>query len=173
MTTELTLTAPRSPVDERVGRQLWQWLKRKRMEGTHLDIDATHVRIVIPYDSFNGAATLGLALDALTAWNLRTLRVKPLPDIYKTGVRYAREPFGQRDGRKLICEEWITAHEAMTRGIADCEDLASWTAAQRRLEGDELAQAIPRPSAAGWHIVVRLGDGSIEDPSAKLGMPTK
>ncbi len=120
---------------------------------------------------FSSAADLGIALDATTAWNVLALKRDPLPSIYDAGVVYAREPQCRTsDGRERMCEEFVTAHEVRRRGFGDCDDLGTWRAAELRLAG-ELAQAIPKPSAVGWHIVVRRGDGSIEDPSARLGMP--
>ena len=116
-------------------------------------------------------AQLGFALDATTAWNVLALRAEPLPSIYDAGVVYAREPQCRTaDGSERMCEEFVTAHEVRRRGFGDCDDLGAWRAAELRIAGEQ-AQAIPKPSAVGWHIVVRRGDGSLEDPSARLGMP--
>jgi hypothetical protein len=165
---KLTITAPRTPHDLRIGRGVWQWLRKKGVSAA-LDFDGSHVRVSMPFD---GAKSLGVGLDALTAWNIEALQEKPLPPIYQAGVRYQREPMCRSDGRERLCEEWLTAHESHARGWGDCDDLGPWLAADLRIAGDKQAQAIARPSPAGWHIVVRRGDGSIEDPSAKLGMPT-
>jgi len=120
---------------------------------------------------FAGATDLGFALDATTAWNVLALRAEPLPSIYDAGVVYAREPQCRTaDGSERMCEEFVTAHEVRRRGFGDCDDLGAWRAAELRIAGEQ-AQAIPKPSAVGWHIVVRRGDGSLEDPSARLGMP--
>jgi hypothetical protein len=168
---QLTITAPRTSSDLRIARGIWQWLRSKRM-AADLSYDGSHVRIAMPFRA-TSAEDLQFALDASTAWNMLALRATPLPDIYNAGVRYQREPMCRTDGTEHVCEEFLTAHEAYARGTADCDDLGPWLAAQRRLEGDPNARAFPRPSAVGWHILVARSDGSIEDPSAKLGMPTK
>jgi hypothetical protein len=164
---KLTITAPRTAADLQIGRAIAKWLAQ-RIAGTNFSYDGSHVRLSMP---FRGARELGLGLDVLTAWNIRALQRSPLPGIYDAGVVYKREPICRTDGREHICEEWLTAHEVKARGAGDCDDLGPWRAADLRLQG-ELAQAVPRPSAAGWHIVVRRGDGTIDDPSARLGMPT-
>jgi hypothetical protein len=164
---KLTITAPRTPADIAIGRAVSQWLQRKHIP-TNLSWDGSHVRLAMP---FSNAASLGVALDALTAWNIRALQRSPLPGIYDAGVVYRREPICRTNGREHICEEWLTAHEVKARGAGDCDDLGPWRAADLRLQG-ERAQAVPRPSAAGWHILVRRADGTFDDPSARLGMPT-
>jgi len=163
----LTITAPRTADDVRVGRGIWQWLRAHRVDAKFA-YDGAHVRVRMP---FSGAESLGVGLDALTAWNVVRLRATPIAHIYEAGVHYEREPLCRMDGVERMCEEWLTAHEVIERGAGDCDDLGGWLAAILRLQG-ERAQAIAKPSAAGWHIVVRHEDGSIEDPSAKLGMPT-
>lgn len=165
---KLTITAPRTQADLRIGKAIYAWMQRKRVAGAELTYDGSHVRLAIP---FNGAGELGIGLDALTAWNVLAIEAAPLPGIYAAGVRYQREPLCRTDGRLHICEEWLTAHEVKARGWGDCDDLGPWRAAELRLQGEK-AQAVPRPTPAGWHIIVRRGDGSIDDPSARLGMPT-
>lgn len=120
---------------------------------------------------YYGAKELQLGLDATTVWNIVALRARPLPPIYNSGVRYAREPMCHTEGVDRVCEEFLTAHEVFARRTGDCDDLAPWFASECRLRG-EPARAFPRRSAVGWHIVVQRADGSIEDPSARLGMPT-
>lgn len=165
----LTLTAPRTPLDIELGQRVLAWLRKQRLPADY-SYDGSHVRVAMP---FYGERELQAGLDALTAWNIGAMQAKPLPPIYSAGVRYKREPVCRTDGVVHICEEWLSAHEAVKRGTADCDDLGPWLAASLRLAGDANARAIPKRSPAGWHIVVRRGDGTIEDPSAKLGMPTR
>src|SRR5205085_64707 len=164
----LTITAPRTPLDIRVGREITSWLQEHRQAADY-SYDGSHVRVAMPY---GGREELQYALDATTAWNIRAMREHPLPPIYSAGVRYRREPICRTDGQAHICEEFLTAHETYARKFGDCDDLGPWLAAQARLAGDAHARAMPRPSAAGWHIIVLRGDGQVEDPSAKLGMKT-
>jgi hypothetical protein len=147
---------------------VWQWLRSKRANAV-LTFDGFAVRVAMP---FIGRADLQLALDALTEWNMARMLETPLPPLYACGVRYEREPLCRySSGHERMCEEFVTAHEVVRRGVGDCDDLGGFLCAQLRLQG-EPARAIARPSAAGWHVVVMRADGTIEDPSARLGMPT-
>lgn len=94
------------------------------------------------------------------------LRQRPLPPLYASGVRYRREP-RRSDGGRL--EDWMTPHEVASQQTGDCEDLAVWRASELRILG-ERAFAKAFESTIGWHIKVVRGDGSVEDPSVKLGM---
>lgn len=107
-------------------------------------------------------------LDALTRVNSSWLRGHPAaPSIYTAGVRYVAEPVGQERWRALP-----TVLETLT---GDCEDLACARAAELRARGvDASAWPIltspPSSPVNVWHIVVKLPDGSMEDPSVRLGM---
>ncbi|NIP95456.1 MAG: hypothetical protein GWO24_19240 [Akkermansiaceae bacterium] len=80
----------------------------------------------------------------------------------ESGVRYRRDPAGQ--------EPWRTIPEILERKGGDCEDLACWYAAELRMRGIR-AHAVPQTRDGNmWHIVVRLPDGRIVDPSKALGM---
>jgi hypothetical protein len=111
--------------------------------------------------------SLDTLLEAMTLINLHYLRKFPnTPTIYESGVIYEREGIGN--------EDWLTIPELLERGKGDCEDLATWLAAEYRFRG-----MFARPFASRikthdgrlqYHIRVRLGNGLIEDPSRKLGM---
>ena len=112
---------------------------------------------------------LKLALDALTRANVNILRSnRSFPPLYASGVRYSRENALARKGLRQF-ERWQTVPIAYKTKLADCEDLACWRAAELILQG-ERARAIPIRNSLGWHIVVRRGNGRIEDPSRRLGM---
>lgn len=91
-------------------------------------------------------------------------RGRPIPALYKAGVRYRREPTGQ--------ESWDTIDRVLARGYGDCEDLAAWRAAELvESGGDPGARvAIIRTGPKTMHAVVRRSNGSTEDPSRRLGM---
>jgi hypothetical protein len=85
------------------------------------------------------------------------------PPLYESGIRYEREPLGR--------EWWQTAADNFAEGEGDCEDLASHRAAELVVFSGEPARAVTmRTGRRTFHAVVRRGDGSIEDPSAALGM---
>lgn len=120
--------------------------------------------IQIPW---RGQVDLVPALAALVGLNRVFIPMYGVPPLYSTHVRY------QREGKKksgAYYERWLVAPEVLRHGHGDCEDLASWLAAEYQLKGDRGAMAIPIPSGIGWHIVCKRGDGTIEDPSRKLGM---
>lgn len=161
------LTAPRTDDDVRIGTGIWKFLKKHTQP--HLSSTAMNVRVKMP---FKGKEDLQLGLDALTAWNVAAMKQRPIPFIYESGVRYRREILCVHDGVPKVCEEWLTAHEILRRSLgADCEDLGCYLAASLIMKGEQ-ARAVAKRSAVGWHIQTRRADGSIEDPSAKLGMPT-
>src|SRR5262245_14570509 len=66
----------------------------------------------------------------------------PLPAVYQSGVKYLEET-----QKKLECprcrthialeveDDWQDAYTCLERGIADCEDLACWRAAELQLQG--------------------------------------
>lgn len=122
-----------------------------------------HVRLPSPLD----AATLTAVLRGLTAYNAAWLRAHPsAPPLYRSGVRYQRERSG--------AERWQVLPELLAARRGDCEDLATARAAELQVAGDAGAHAVAKKIRPGlWHIVVRHGDGRIEDPSKRLGMHKK
>lgn len=113
----------------------------------------------------SSVAELHGALEQHVRRAMRDLRDHPrLPPIYRSGVRYEIE----RPGR----ERWLLPSEVAALGRGDCEDLATWAAAQHRVTGsDPAARVLTYQSAPHIrHAVVRRGSGKIEDPSKRLGM---
>jgi hypothetical protein len=107
----------------------------------------------------------------------------PYPRLYRSGVRYKEEAPGR--------EDWPDIPRVLSQGWGDCEDLAAYLAAERRVYDGVDAEAVikwkwiptSKMLAAGWpkrslprdgvwlvHCLVRYPDGSIEDPSKLLGM---
>lgn len=58
----------------------------------------------------------------------------------------------------------------MRDGYGDCEDLAAARVAELRVKAG--IKAVPWLKKKGkiWHVLVRYPDGTLEDPSRKLGM---
>lgn len=112
---------------------------------------------------------LGHLTEALTQIDVELLRTQPRPtSLYDSGVRYAREPSG--------AERWASVPLVLARGAGDCEDLACWRAAELRLRGDAAARVVSTAQQLSatrrlFHVLVRHGDGRLEDPSRRLGMP--
>lgn len=104
-------------------------------------------------------------LNTLVNLNQAELRTYKLPWLYKSGVRYRREP--KIPGRT---EKWKTFSQIVRDGYADCEDLAAARVSELRVKAG--IKAIPWLKKKGkvWHVVVRYPDGTLEDPSRKLGM---
>lgn len=116
---------------------------------------------------------LARLLHALFIIDMIWLRRHPeTPGIYQAGVHYEEEPPGR--------EDWQDIPSTIRRGNGDCEDLAAWCAAQRRVR--QSLKAFPsfiwrrRPSGAYlYHIQttypdVLTGKPVVEDPSRVLGM---
>lgn len=114
----------------------------------------------------SGRALLVL-LEALCSINGLYLAAQPFAwSLYESGVRYRAEPMG--------AENWLDIPTTLQRRVGDCEDLACWRVAELRRSGVSAAPHFTwrfLPSGVVlYHIVVRLADGRIEDPSRHLGM---
>lgn len=112
--------------------------------------------------------SLDALLSALLSLNLIFLQTNlGIPPLYRSGVRYRRE--NRVEGSE---ERWGTIPQCLDAGLGDCEELAAWRAAEMIWSGED-PSARPeiyhvRPGL--WHVRVRRGDGSLEDPSRILGM---
>jgi hypothetical protein len=105
-------------------------------------------------------------LETLAELDLDHLRRHPrMPPLYRSGVRYRREPDRS--------EKWRTIPVVMAAGHGDCEDLAAWRIAELRQAGIAARPCFRyrrHGSRRVYHIMVCLPDGTIEDPSRVLGM---
>ncbi len=105
--------------------------------------------------------------EALVRINVSLLRDRPYtPPLYQARVQYRGEH---------ATERWATIPVVQERGYGDCEDLAAWLCAERRMQGDVGSRVIwcrrRRPDGSWlYHVLVQHGSGVIEDPSLKLGM---
>lgn len=132
-------------------------------------------RIALVTDLFNGAVDreesheeLQLWLNTLMQMNINFLRRHPqTPYLYQSGVRYIEEPPGLEDWRKISV--------VLQQMNGDCEDLATWRAAELNVRYGIAARPIfgfrtlPNGDIT-YHIRVQYPDGKIEDPSRILGM---
>lgn len=121
-------------------------------------------RITMVLDCFHGAddaersdATLRIMLAALfEADRLYLLDHPECPDLYDSGVEYVEEPEG--------AEDWQDIPTSLRMGIADCEDLACWLAAELDVRHGIAARPDFTKQVLGdgrvlYHIIVRLPDG--------------
>lgn len=118
-----------------------------------------HVTAEIPArpKAIEGLVT-GIALVSLD--QMRSGRIPPL---YGGGIQYRREPARR--------ERWQTAAETAARRQGDCEDLVAYRVAELWHAGERAARVhVRREGPTLFHVLVRRADGSIEDPSSKLGM---
>lgn len=120
-------------------------------------------------------AVLRLLLEALTAANVVYLQFhKNTPGIYQSGVRYSEELAESRTGP--IPEDWKSIPYVIHDGEGDCEDLACWRTAELLMAGEHAQPTFTHRLVGNkllYHILVKRGNGSIEDPSARLGMRTR
>lgn len=109
-----------------------------------------------------------LLLDTLFWIDVSYLIANPdTPRLYDSGVVYRREPSGR--------EHWQDIGTNLELKEADCEDLACHRAAELFVFGHDKRV---RPylvyrtfgKATLYHVKVKHGNGTLEDPSAKLGM---
>lgn len=107
-------------------------------------------------------AILGCALA-----NRIAIRLGEVPPIYKAGVRWKAEPKG--------VESFVDAVTVWEKGHGDCAHLAAWRLAELLERGEKAGihiywRAKRKGKPRLYHVCVRRQDGSIEDPSRKLGM---
>ncbi len=112
-----------------------------------------------------GTDTYAAALEGLVEVNDILLDRLRLPPIYDAGVTYKNKPHAV----------WRNAGDVYGDGWGDCEDLSAWRVAELRRTGeDRLAHVAVYPTGVNrYHAVVMRGNGKIEDPSEKLGMPIR
>lgn len=108
------------------------------------------------------AATYAAGLEGLTRINERLIQQGNFPPLYRSAVRYKREP---RD-------VWRHIGDVFKSGWGDCEDLAAARSAQLRASGEDPAARVKvyKSGPNRYHAIVERGDGTTEDPSRKLGM---
>lgn len=132
-------------------------------------------RITFALDLFNGPRerelsrrTLDVMLDSLFRIDCLYLQAHPdTPWLYQSGIRYMEEPPGQ--------EDWQDIPTCLKMGLADCEDVACWRAAEVTVRQGIRVRPFFREHKRKdggmlYHILVGYPDGRIEDPSAILGM---
>ena len=128
-----------------------------------------------PWSRDESERVMEILLETLVRIDQLWLRLNPeTPRLYGAGIRYIPESDGS--------EEWNAIPEVIREGGADCDDLSGWLSAERReRDGDPEARPTyywhkmpPSPlypdGLTMYHIRCRHGDGTIEDPSLKLGM---
>lgn len=122
--------------------------------------------------------TLELLCDTLTTLDVWYLREHPeAPLLYASGIRYASDA----DALEGHPESWVTIPWLIRRAASgkgtDCKNLAAWRCAELRVRhGQPRARCVWSRFWDGrrviYHVAVQLEDGSVEDPSAILGMHT-
>ena len=119
----------------------------------------------------NGREAFQALLDCVFQLNCLYLAAVPdCPPLYESGVRFRPEDRDCDDG---TCQEerFCTIPVVLRARSGDCDDLAPWRAAELYVRhGVQARPEIVQINPRSWHVVVRLPDGQVEDPSALLGM---
>jgi hypothetical protein len=146
---------------------------------------------------------LDAALEGLVRVNVSQLlglamRGVRLPTLYESGIKYGAEPAG-REWWQTIADNFAELKKYAgkdRKSYTDCEDLAGHRAAELRclplwlcpeselvavaealaageLKGIDANAVCIRSGPRVYHAVVEWPDGTIEDPSRKLGMKVK
>ena len=112
-----------------------------------------------------GIDEMEAAAEGLVRQNLVQMGRRRFPSLYSSGIRYKAE----------TGEVWKPAGRLLADKLGDCEDLAAYRAAELRKSGRDPAArvGIVRSGRRVYHAIVERGDGSIEDPSKRLGMKTR
>lgn len=111
-------------------------------------------------------------LTQIDEWQLARFELAgfPLPPLYLSGVRYQEEPPGE--------EEWLDTPTLYRLKRGDCEDVGCARAAELRFLHHIPAvpcikfreYSTPKGRLTLIHVLTLHPDGTIEDPSALLGM---
>lgn len=106
------------------------------------------------------------ALHGMVTVDRAQIRRGEVTGLYDSGVTYADEP-----GTERIQDALTT----MVRGTGDCAHLCAWRVAELREAGEDARIRIKWfpvkwNGQRTYHVQVRRGDGTIEDPSKILGM---
>lgn len=106
-------------------------------------------------------------IDALVQINCYQLRRGHAPRFDWSRLRYRRETHETLPG----VERLNTAEEVAALGIDDCDGLAPYLAASLIVhDGIAATAVVVEAPGIGYHVVVRLPNGRVVDPSARLGM---
>lgn len=131
------------------------------------------IAVTVPSRTFGDVQT---ALNLAHIRNLALLRQQRVTPLYRSGVRWRREPIPPSP--MIRVEGFDDPLTCIARGWGDCDDLAPWRSAELVIAsgtGDDW-RFIPLaiPTRSGAHVVVydRALQTIVEDPSAILGMPT-
>jgi len=121
---------------------------------------------LVPEDTDRSRLAIVALMEGLVRANQIWLAHYPnTPRLYDSKVIYRPE---------VGTEEWQDIPTTIERGWGDCEDLACWLCAERRMyDGLDAKPFITwrkEPSGTIYHVTVMLPDGTIEDPSRSLGM---
>jgi hypothetical protein len=123
------------------------------------------VRVVVTVDGSGRdlALTIRALLQAQAEGVAREIGAgRPLPLLYESRVHYRPERT-RGSGVEYFDDPWTV----LQRGHGDCDDLVVWRVAELVARGEQ-ASVICQWRLPRYHVAVRRGDGSVEDPSRKL-----
>lgn len=113
------------------------------------------------------AEALKAYLEGIVLVNRVILRTQPMPELYKSGVRFRSEPSKQQ-------WDYVPNFLALIeQGYGDCAPLTAARVAELQHAGERASVKVywrPERSPIPFHAQVRRADGTVEDPSRLLGM---
>jgi hypothetical protein len=113
-------------------------------------------------------------VDAVVHVNRLWLPTHPrTPPLYSSGVVYAPDDSAFDPG---LPNFWRDIPRTLELGHGHCVALAAWRVAELREKGEKAKIRIDEwheriPGSVEFHIHVLRGNGTIEDPARRLGMP--
>ena len=114
-----------------------------------------------------GAQFAKAALEGIAYVNKELVLARRVPGLYQSGARYIADK-GE--------ETFLDALHVCQKGGADCSSLSAYRVGELWAVNEPASIHLHwRGYSDGYrlyHVTVRRGDGSIEDPSRLLGMPT-
>lgn len=104
-------------------------------------------------------------LEPLVLISMKDIEAGKVPPLYSSKVYFKPEKRG--------VETFVDALQTYQTGFGDCAHLSVWLCAEYRSKGEKASIAIQWILPKGFrlfHVVVRRENGTLEDPSAILGM---
>ena len=128
-----------------------------------------------PKDADASHRVLQILLDALCACNVSYLQDHPETPLLYSSDLITKKPRVHYELEEAGNENWQDIPTTLELGYGDCEDLACWRAAELIVREKILARPtftfkLRKNGGVLYHIIVKKPDGSIEDPSRRLGM---
>jgi hypothetical protein len=112
-------------------------------------------------------------MDTLIETNIDEMLGYVIPTLYSSGITYEHTI---TEGDERYDANWKDCIQCIVTKKANCKSLVAYRIAELRLNGFKASYSLiqkindDEDQTQDWHVQVRHADGTLEDPSALLGM---